>query len=84
MSYYCGLWSKSFSPSASSSWHHHLKGIFIGCTLSIILFLSGINVVIEYVCDGDDFLVPPVKAFMDDLSLLSDSPQKLQILWTGA
>ena len=33
---------------APSSWHQHFKGIFAGCTLSIILFLAGINVVIEY------------------------------------
>ena len=45
---YSGLWSKSFCPIVSSSWYQHEKGIFIGCTLSIILFLSGINVVIEF------------------------------------
>jgi len=46
----------------------------------IILFLSGINVVIEYVCNDKDYLVPLVKAFMDDLSLLSDSSEELQRL----
>jgi len=51
-----GLWSKSFYPTAQSSWHQHFKGIFIGCTLSIILFLSGINIVIEYVCDGKQLI----------------------------
>ena len=80
MLYYGGLWSKSFSPSASSDWHQHEKGIFIGCTLSIILFLSGINVVIEYVCSGEEFTTPPLKAFMDDISLLSESPTELQRL----
>ncbi|XP_057299380.1 uncharacterized protein LOC130630000 [Hydractinia symbiolongicarpus] len=45
--YYDSLWSKSFSASAPSSWHQHCKGIFIGCTLSIILFLAAINVIIE-------------------------------------
>ena len=50
--YYKGLWSISQSASAPSSWHHHLRGIFIGCTAaSIILFLSAINVVIEYICN---------------------------------
>ena len=46
--YYSGIYSRSFSQSTSSSWHQHFKGIFAGCTLSIILFLAGINVVIEY------------------------------------
>ena len=46
--YYSGIYSCSFSQSAPSSWHQHFKGIFAGCTLSIILFLAGINVVIEY------------------------------------
>ena len=47
--YYEGLWSISWSDSAPSSWHHHLRGIFIGCTASIILFLSAINVIIEHI-----------------------------------
>ena len=46
--YYSGIYSRSFSQSGPSSWHQHFKGIFAGCTLSIILFLAGINVVIEY------------------------------------
>ena len=49
MNYYKGLWSISQSSSAPSSWHHHLRGIFIGCTASIIIFLSAINVVIIYI-----------------------------------
>ena len=46
--YYSGIYSHSFSQSAPSSWHQHFKGIFAGCSLSIILFLAGINMVIEY------------------------------------
>ena len=46
--YYSGIYSRSFSQSGPSSWDQHFKGIFAGCTLSIILFLAGINVVIEY------------------------------------
>ena len=80
MSYYRGLWSKSFSESAPSDWHQHLRGIFTGCTLSIILFLSGINIVIEYVSVNCEVLAPPMKAFMDDLALLSESVPELQRL----
>ena len=45
--YYSIVHIRSFSQSAPSSWHQHFKGLFAGCTLSIILFLAGINVVIE-------------------------------------
>ena len=37
--YYKGIFSKSFSESATSAWHRHQWGIFAGCTLSIIVFL---------------------------------------------
>ena len=38
MNYYKGLWSICQSDTSPSSWHHHFRGIFIGCTASIILF----------------------------------------------
>ena len=46
--YYKGIFSKSFSQSAFSSWHRHQRGIFTGCILSIILFLAGMNIILEY------------------------------------
>ena len=39
-SYYGGLWSKSNSEGAPSNWHMNQRGIFTGCTVSIILFLG--------------------------------------------
>ncbi|XP_057310248.1 uncharacterized protein LOC130648228 [Hydractinia symbiolongicarpus] len=88
--YYGSLWSKSFSFTAPSSWHRHFRGIFIGCTLSIILFLAAINVIIEYVCAEEELKIcvppgdsdhPPVKAFMDDIFLMSSSlPQTQNLL----
>ena len=33
--YYKGIFSKSFSESATSAWHRHHRGIFAGSTLSI-------------------------------------------------
>ena len=76
--YYAGLWSKSFLPSATSSWHQHKRGIFTGCTVSIILFISAINIVIEYILaeqveryqTKNGTLLPPVRAFMDDMNLM--------------
>ena len=82
--YYAGLWSRSFLPSATSSWHQHFRGIFTGCTISIILFLSGINIVLEFITAGLDIPLPlsspPVKAFMDDLFLMSPTIKGTQDL----
>ena len=41
--YYSGVFSKPFSLETPSSWHRHERGIFPGCTLSIILFLASMN-----------------------------------------
>ena len=79
MSYYGGLWSKSCSESAPSDWHVSERGIFTGCTVSIILFLAGFNVIIEYttLVDFQGFItssqtvLPMARAFMDDVNLLS-------------
>ena len=79
--YYAGLYTKSFSHSAPSIWHQHFRGIFAGCTVSIILFLAGINIIIEYTLTStaSNFILsskvslPLVRAFMDDLNLMSTS-----------
>ncbi|MGY8822248.1 MAG: reverse transcriptase domain-containing protein [Pseudomonadales bacterium] len=86
--YYAGLWSKSFSDTAPSDWHCHMKGIFTGCTISIILFLSGMNIILEYtlLSAANNFIsssktsLPLVRAFMDDLSLMSSSIKGTQDL----
>ena len=76
--YYIRIWSKSFSVKAPSNWHQHLRGIFAGCTISIILFLAGMNVIIEYTqqCNAPNFVssseivLPSIRAsFMDDINL---------------
>ena len=83
-SYYSGLWSCSFSPHAPSGWHQHFRGIFTGCTASIILFLAAMNIIIEYVCLGlvmpKSTPSPPIKAFMDDLFLKTNNLQSTQNL----
>ena len=85
---YSGIYSRSFSQSAPSSWHQHFKGIFAGCTLSIILFLAEMNVVIEYTLassahkfvSSGNVALPLVRAFMDDLNLMSSSVSGAQNL----
>ena len=46
---FSGIYSRSSSQSAPSSWQQHFRGIFAGCTLSIILFLAGTNVYLQVV-----------------------------------
>ena len=84
--YYYSSWSKAVSEGALSSWHRHERGIFTGCCLSIILFLAGMNVVIEYICNTEvqrfvsssKVLMPLVRAFMDDLNLLTSSSRNMR------
>ena len=45
--YYEGIFSNWFCESATSAWHRHQRGIFEGCSLSIILFLAGMNIILE-------------------------------------
>ena len=80
--YYGGIWSKCFQES--SSWHHHRRGIFIGCTVSIVLFLAAINVIIEFTLSLQDSFIQEhrlgMKAFMDDLFVMSSSIKGTQLL----
>ena len=76
--YYSGIFSKSFSQEAPSSWHRHQRGIFAGCTLSIILFLAGMNIILEYYLVAttpqfhrNNISLLPMRAFMDDLNIMS-------------
>ena len=78
---YCsGIFSKSFSQEPASSWHMHQCRIFTGCTLSIILFLAGMNILLEYsLVDTtpqfhlNNILLPPMRAFVDDLNIMSST-----------
>ena len=85
--YYKGIFSKSFSESATSTWHRHQQGIFAGCTLSIILFLAGMNIILEYSMQArvpkfttNNITLPLLRAFMDDLSLMSTKVSGAQTL----
>ena len=75
---YKGIFGKSFSESATSAWHRHQRGIFAGCTLSIILFLAGMTIILEYSMQArvpkfitNNTTLALLRAFMDDLSLMS-------------
>ena len=51
-SYYDGLWSKSFFIKAKSGWNKHFRRIFTWCTVPIILFFAGINIIQEFIMTG--------------------------------
>ena len=82
--YYGGIWSKCFQEFSPSSWHHHQRGIFIGCTVSIVLFLAAINVIIEFTLSLQDSFIQEhrlgMKAFMDDLFVMSSSIKGTELL----
>ena len=78
--YYKGIFKKSFSESATSAWHRHQQRIFACCTLSIILFLAGMNIILEYSLQvkvpkftTNNTELPLLLAFMDDLYLMSST-----------
>ena len=69
---------KYFYQEAPSSWHRHQRGICASCTLSIILFLAGMNIILEYSLVAttpqfhlNNISLPPMRAFMDDLNIMS-------------
>ena len=85
--YYEGIFSKSFCESATSTWHRRRRGIFAGCTLSIILFLAGMNIILEYSMQTsvpkfttNNTTLPFLRAFMDDLSLMTTKVSGAQTL----
>ena len=82
-----GIFSKSFSESATSAWHRHQRGIFPDCTVSIILFLAGMNIIFEYSMQTrvpkfttNNTTLPLLRAFMDDLNLMTTKVSGAQTL----
>ena len=76
LDYYDGLWGRSSGDSVKSEWVKYEKGIFAGCTVSVILFLLAFNLIIEYIQAGKpkEYVlngkpVEVVRGFMDDISL---------------
>ena len=82
--YYGGIWSKCSQEFSPSSWHHHQRGIFTGCTVSIVLFLVAITVIIEFTLSLQDSFIQEhrlgMKVFMDDLFVMSSSTKGTQLL----
>ena len=73
--YHSGIFNKSFSRKAAGSHHRHQCRIFVDCTLSIILFSAGINIILKHSLVTitphfhlNNILLPPTRAFIDDLN----------------
>ena len=80
LGYYDGLWGRSSSSGVSSEWTNYQKGIFAGCTVSVILFLVAFNVILEFVDAGGvqryalkERRIEVLRGFMDDVSILTTS-----------
>ena len=62
----------------TSSWHPLEKGIMAGCTISVILFVSAMNIILSEAakeCKGpktkDGVAHPSCRAFMDDITVMT-------------
>ena len=60
----------------TTNWQRLEKGIITGCTISVVIFASAVNLIVksaEKKCKDplmrSGIRQPPVKAFMDDLTL---------------
>ncbi|XP_067296477.1 uncharacterized protein [Pseudorasbora parva] len=80
MDYYNNFSARVSSGQVTSSWHQLEKGIITGCTISVSLFSLAMNMIVksaEVECRGpkskSGTRQPPIRAFMDDLTVMTTS-----------
>ena len=81
LAYYDGLWGRTTASGISSDWARYERGIFAGCTISVILFVAAFNVLLEYVDNGgvarfklsNGNSIELLRGFMDDVSIMTGS-----------
>ena len=87
MAYYDGLWGRTSASGVSSEWFQYQRGIFAGCTISVVLFVAAFNVILEYV-DAEKIgrytmsngnTIELLRGFMDDVSILARSVKDGQV-----
>ena len=85
--YYKGIFSKSLSDSAISGSHRHQLGDICRVHSFFILFLAGMNIILEYSLQvkvseftTNNIKLPLLYAFIDDLSLMSCAVSGAQTL----
>ena len=79
MHYFCGLWGRTSASGVSSDWFKYEKGIFAGCTVSVIIFLAAFNILLELIQTArvpcyklhGSVEMPLLRGFMDDLTLMT-------------
>ena len=87
--YFSGVYGRFSSKSVTSKWQRFEIGIFMGCVISVILFVLCMNLAdvyvknkvpraIEYVKDSTP--IPPLKLFMDDSCLTCSKREDMQTL----
>ncbi|XP_069125457.1 uncharacterized protein [Argopecten irradians] len=79
-SYFSGIHLRFTTKTFTTSWQELQKGIVTGCTISIILFVMGMNMIIragERETRGpktsSNIRQPPNGGFMDDLTITTDT-----------
>ena len=87
MAYYDGLWGRTSASGVFSEWMRYERGIFAGCTISVVLFVAAFNVILEYVdvggiaryrMDGGE-QIELLRGFMDDVSILTSSVKSANV-----
>lgn len=80
LDYYSNFKLRVTSGAVSSEWHRLEKGIITGCTASVIIFALAMNMLAkseEPECRGplskSGVHQPPIRAFMDDLTVSTTS-----------
>nr|XP_057943465.1 uncharacterized protein LOC131138512 [Doryrhamphus excisus] len=78
--YYSSFSLRFTSGTITSAWHRLEKGITTGCTISVTLFALAMNMLVkaaEVECRGplskSGIRQPPIRAFMDDLTVTATS-----------
>ncbi|XP_063420791.1 uncharacterized protein LOC134706007 [Mytilus trossulus] len=79
-SYLSGIELRFTTSTFTTTWQKLQKGIVTGCTISVILFVMGMNMIIK---SGEretrgpktstDIRQPPNRGFMDDLTITTDT-----------
>ncbi|XP_069139210.1 uncharacterized protein [Argopecten irradians] len=79
-SYFSGIHLRFTTKTFTTSWQELQKGIVTGCTISVILFVMGMNMIIragERETRGpktsSNIRQPPNRGFMDDLTITTDT-----------
>ena len=87
--YYAGLYARFTINSQPSDWHRFSTGIFMGCTLSPILFITTFNLLNDFVSDLQvkqyhmkkvNFTIPVLKEYMDDITICTASEASAQLV----